>query len=163
MRPGYILTVMLFLIVPTAVATPPAPGPNFCSHGICLEISQLASDQVKVTTVTAGSKTAVVVDHPSGTAKVVLSDGSLNACDALRGIRLQKSHGMYVGEGCLALPQSSSEQRRVTLEFKPAKELYSADFPIPHIWAIDLGPVSFWASGYALRIGDGQTVHLPIH
>jgi hypothetical protein len=163
MRPRYILTVMLFLIVRTAGATPPAPGPNFCSHGICLEISRLASDQVKVTTVTAGLKTAVVVDHPSGTAKVVLSDGALNSCDAMCGIRLQKSHGMYVGEGCLALPQPSSERRRVTLEFEPAKELYSADFPILHIWAIDSWPVSFWASGYALRIGDGQAIHLPIH
>lgn len=153
---------MSLLVVPTAGATPPAPGPNFCSHGICLEISQLASDRVKVTTVTAGSKTTVVVDHPSGMAKVVFSDRPLNACEALRGIRLQKSRGMYVGEGCLALPQPSSEWRQVTLEFRPTKERYSADFPILHIWAIDFGPVSFWASGYALRIGDGQPVHLPI-
>lgn len=153
---------MLFLTVPTAGATPPAPAPNFCSHGICLEISRLASDRVKVTTVTTGSKAAVFVDHPSGMAKLVFSDRSLNACNALLGIRLQKSRGMYVGEGCLALPHSSSEWRQVTLEFKPTEDQYPADFPILHIWAIDSGPLSFWASGYALRIGEGQAVHLPL-
>lgn len=93
----------------------------------------------------------------------MLAERSLNACEASRGIRLQKSRGMYLGEGCLALPQPSSEWRQFTLEFKPKNERYSADFPILHIWAIDSGPVSFWASGYALRIGEGRAVDLPIH
>ena len=157
-----ILAVMLFLIVSTAGATPPAPGPNFCSHGICLEISQLASERVKVKTVTTGSKAAVFVDHPSGMAKLVFSDRSSNACEETRGIRLHKSRGMYVGEGCLAVPHPSSNWRQVSLEFKPTEDRYPADFPILHIWAIDTGPVSFWASGYALRIGEGQAIHLPI-
>jgi hypothetical protein len=162
MRYQNILAVMLFLTIPTAGATPPLPGPNFCSHGICLEISRLASDRVKVTTVTTGSNASVFVDHPSGMATLVFSDRSVNACDAVRGIRLKKRRGMYVGEGCLALPQPSSEWRQVMLEFKPTDDQYPTDFPILHIWAIDSGPVSFWASGYALRIGEGQAVYLPL-
>ena len=69
---------------------------------------------------------------------------------------------MYVGEGCFALPPPSSKWRQVFLEFKPTADQDPADFPILHIWAIDTEAVSFWASGYALRVGEGQAVHLPI-
>jgi hypothetical protein len=160
MRFQEFLLVMFFLAVPEAGATPPPFHPNFCSHGICLEINQFFSERVKVTTVTSGLKTEVTVYYPSGIAKLAITNRPSNTCKTF-GIRLQKSHGMYVGEGCVALPQPSSESRQVTLEYEPTEDRYSTDFPILHIWAIDSAPVSFWASGYALRIDGGQAVQLP--
>jgi len=144
-------------------ATAPAPSPNFCSHGLCLEISQLTGKNVSVKTALKEGQVEVSVGHPSGVVHLVYSNAGMNDCRAMRPVEIRKTGSKYAGSGCLALPGQAGKWMRVSLSFTPANDQAFVNFPILHLWSVDTSPASFWESGYALRIGEGQQIRFSSH
>lgn len=143
---------------PAAQALAPAPSPNFCTHGLCLEIAQLTSKAVEVETRTKNSRSEVVIRNAAGITKIFYSINTDSACRNQGDIQLRKIGRKYSGNGCVGLPDENAKWRYITFEYTPlnvgATEVARLGIPVLNIWGIDSSPLSFWGSGYALRVGE---------
>ncbi len=87
-------------------------------------------------------------------------------CSFTREILLKRNGAAYSGDGCLLLPGQADKWLHISVEHTPvegaSRELVNWRFPLLHVWSVDAAPLSFWKSGYALRVGEDSKVKLPL-
>ena len=148
---------MLSLGATPVRATSPPAASNFCSSGICMEISELSSPRIEFITSTKNSETKVLIRNHDSTTIIgyAFNNGS---CKRRQNILLTEFGGKYTGHGCVILPKGNETARRTDLEYIPnknqTKEQAKLGVPVLDIWEIDSSPYTFWMSGYALRIAS---------